>query len=212
MNKGINLVEDEGSDLEDLEIGLLLEGIYAHYGYDFRDYNRSSIRRRVWNRIRAENLRSISGLQEKVLHDTHCMDRLLSDFSITVTEMFRDPPFFRSFRTKVVPLLHDCSLLRIWHAGCATGEEVYSMAILLKEEGLYDRTIIYATDMNASALDQAKSGIVLLDKMQSNTRSIRLAWNNSRTRFCKTSLKYIKTFRQIMAWNSLKELSTARLC
>lgn len=181
MNKSLNQeekCEEQCNELEMLEIRLLLEGIYAHYGHDFRDYNLSSIRRRLWNRIRAENLNSISGLQEKVLHDVHYMDRLLADFSITVTEMFRDPSFFSVFRSKVMPLLRNYSSLRIWHAGCATGEEVYSMAILLKEEGLYDRTRIYATDMNADALDRAKRGVVTLDKMQNNTRNYLQAGGN----------------------------------
>ncbi len=163
--------EEPCDELELLEIRLLLEGIYIHYGYDFRDYNLSSIRRRVWNRIWAEKLNSISGLQEKVLHDVLCMARLFADFSIIVTEMFRDASFFKTFRSKVVPLLRDCASLRIWHAGCATGEEVYSMAILLEEEGLYERTRIYATDMNADALERAKQGIVKLNKMQNYTRN-----------------------------------------
>ena len=158
-------------ELEKIEIELLLEGIYRHYGFDFRNYVFSSIRRRIWHRIRAENLNSISGLQEKVLHDPRYMEKLLADFSIHVTEMFRDPSFFKAFRTKVVPMLRDYPYIRIWHAGCSTGEEVYSMAILLHEEGLYQKTRIYATDMNENLLRTAKQGVFPLNRMQTYTKN-----------------------------------------
>ena len=126
----------------------------------------SSIRRRIWYRIRAESLNSVSSLQEKVLHDPCIMERLLADFSIHISEMFRDPPFFKSFRENVIPLLKELPFIRIWHAGCSTGEEVYSMAILLHEEGLYHKTRIYATDMNEYSLIKAKKGIYPIDKMR----------------------------------------------
>lgn len=154
------------NELEEIEIELLLEGIYRYYGFDFRNYVTASIRRRIWNRIRVESLRNVSSLQEKVLHDPSAMARLLSDFSIHVSEMFRDPHFFKSFRKNVVPLLEDLPFIRIWHAGCSTGEEVYSMAILLHEEGLYHKTKIYATDMNEDLLKKAKKGVYPFDKMQ----------------------------------------------
>lgn len=157
--------------LEKIEISLLLEGIYQCYGYDFRNYSFQSIRRRIKHRLSAERIETISGLQEKVLHDRHAMDRLFTDFSINVTEMFRDPDFFLSFREKVVPYLHDLPTIRIWHAGCSTGEEVYSMAILLHEAGLYEKAMIYATDMNADVLVKASRGIFPLDKMQIYTKN-----------------------------------------
>ncbi|EHQ87617.1 CheR family methyltransferase [Desulfosporosinus youngiae] len=153
-------------ELEKIEIQLLLEGIYRYYGFDFRNYVFASIRRRIWYRIRSEGLKSVSRLQEKVLHDCSAMARLLSDFSIHVSEMFRDPNFFKSFRTDVVPILKELPFVRIWHAGCSTGEEVYSMAIILHEEGLYHKTKIYATDMNEDLLRTAKEGIYPLDKIQ----------------------------------------------
>ena len=167
--------EGPGEFLEKLEITLLLEGIYSYYGYDFRNYVFSSIRRRIWYRIRAERLSSVSSLQEKVLHDPCMMDRLLKDFSIHISEMFRDPPFFKSFRTNVVPLLKELPFVRIWHAGCSTGEEVYSMAILLHEEGLYNKTRIYATDMNEDLLKKAKDGVYSVDKMPTYRDSYQLA-------------------------------------
>ena len=165
------IVGDESGkhDLERIEIKLLTEGIFRHYGFDFRDYSIPSLRRRVWKRIYAEGLTTISGLTEKVLHDSQCMERLLLDLSINTTAMFRDPTFYLSFRQKVVPLLRTYPFVRIWHAGCSTGEEVYSMSILLHEEGLYDRCRIYATDINEAVLQKAKSGIFPIATMQENT-------------------------------------------
>ena len=159
----------EKADLEAVETQLLMEGIFRHYGFDFRDYSLPSLKRRVWKRIYEEGLSTISGLQEKVLHDPSCMERLLLDLSINTTAMFRDPSFYLSFRRKVVPLLRTYPFVRIWHAGCSTGEEVYSMAILLQEEGLYDRCRIYATDINESVLQKAKDGIFPIATMQENT-------------------------------------------
>ena len=157
--------------LERLEVELLLEGIFRHYGFDFRSYAYSSLRRRLWKRIRAEGLTSVTALQERVLHDSKVMERLLDDLSVNVTAMFRDPGFYLAFRTKVVPMLRTYPFLRVWHAGCSTGEEVVSMAILLQEEGLYDRTRIYATDINESVLQRARSGIFPLDRMQEYTEN-----------------------------------------
>src|SRR5947199_761985 len=165
----VKLDEQQKLDLEAIEIKLLAEGIYAHYGFDFRDYAQPSVRRRIWKRIYAEGLTTISGLTEKVLHDPQCMERLLLDLSINTTAMFRDPTFYVAFREKVVPLLRTYPFVRIWHAGCSTGEEVYSMSILLQEEGLYDRCRIYATDINESVLQKAKSGIFPIATMQENT-------------------------------------------
>lgn len=158
-------------ELERLEIGLLLEAIYRHYGFDFRSYAYASIRRRLWKRIDAEGLSTVSALQERVLHEPQMMERLLLDLSINVTAMFRDPGFYQAFRQHVVPLLRTYPFIRLWHAGCATGEEVYSMAILLQEEGLYDRSRIYATDINEVVLQKAKEGIFPLDRMQEYTEN-----------------------------------------
>ena len=156
-------------DLERIEIELLLEGIFRQYGFDFRAYAYASIRRRLWKRIEEEGLSSISALQERVLHQPQMMEKLLLDLSINVTAMFRDPGFYQTFREHVVPLLRTYPFIRIWHAGCSTGEEVYSMAILLREEGLYDRSRIYATDINEVVLQRAKAGIFPLERMQEYT-------------------------------------------
>ena len=156
-------------DLERIEIELLLEGVFRHYGFDFRAYAYASIRRRLWKRIDEEGLGSISALQERVLHEPEMMEKLLLDLSINVTAMFRDPGFYVRFREHVVPLLRTYPFIRIWHAGCSTGEEVYSMAILLREEGLYDRARIYATDINEVVLQRAKARIFPLERMQEYT-------------------------------------------
>ena len=158
-------------ELERVEIELLLEGVFRHYGFDFRSYAYASIRRRLWKRVEAERLGSISELQALVLHDGAAMDRLLLDLSISVTAMFRDPDFYQVFRRDVVPLLRTYPFIRIWHAGCSSGEEVYSAAIVLEEEGLLDRARIYATDINDNVLKQAKAGIFPLNRMQEYTEN-----------------------------------------
>jgi|SRR5579884_1421450 len=158
-------------ELEALEIELLVEAIYRHYGYDFREYAVASLKRRVASCLHAEGLATISGLQERVLHDPACFQRFLHALSVNVTAFFRDPSFFLVFRSRVAPILRTYPFLRIWHAGCSTGEEVYSMAILLHEEGLYERCRIYATDMNAEALRQAQEGIFPLRDMLEHSRN-----------------------------------------
>lgn len=162
---------EQSTGLEQIEVRLLLEGLYLYYGYDFRNYALSSITRRIKNRVRVEGIGTISALTDRILHDRGMMERLLGDFSIKVTEMFRDPSFFSSFRRRVLPELKEYTAIRIWHAGCSTGEEVYSMAILLMEAGLYDRTTIYATDMNPANLAQARLGRFPLKQMQLYTRN-----------------------------------------
>jgi chemotaxis methyl-accepting protein methylase len=165
----IHLIEP--NELQEIEIKLLLEGLYQMYGYDFRGYVRGSIGRRILYRMKTEKLPTITALLEKVLHEPGVLERLLADFSIMMTEMYRDPSFFAAFRNEVVPLLRELPEIRIWHAGCATGEEVYSMAILMQEEGLSDKTKIYATDMNEKALNAAQKGAFPLKKMQQYTKN-----------------------------------------
>ena len=118
-----------------------------------------------------EHLKTVSGLQERLLHDTACMERFLLALSVNVTSFFRDPEFYLAFRKRIVPLLRTYPFVRIWHAGCATGEEVYSMAILLQEEGLYDKSRIYATDMNEGVLKTAGNGIFPLRPMKEYTNN-----------------------------------------
>jgi chemotaxis protein methyltransferase CheR len=155
--------------VEKIEIQLFLEGVFLAYGYDFRDYALSSIRRRILYVMETEKLNTISELQDRVLHNACYMERFLKEVSINVTAMFRDPPFYDAFRKKIVTFLSSLPYIRIWHVGCATGEEVYSMAILLKEEGLLEKTKTYATDINDIVLDKAKKGIFPLNQMKEYT-------------------------------------------
>jgi chemotaxis protein methyltransferase CheR len=158
-------------ELERLELDLLLEAIHRAYGYDFRGYAQASLRRRLWRRVDLEGLRSLSGLQERVLHDPPAMERLLGDLSINVTEMFRDPGCHAALRDQVLPLLRTHPFIRIWVAGCSSGEEVVSIAITLREADLLDRALIYATDIDAEVLAQARTGSYALDRIQEYTRN-----------------------------------------
>ena len=154
------------STKENIEIGLLLEAVYQKYGYDFRDYARAYLKRRLQRRVALSGLQTISELQHHVLHDEECFSVLIRDLSIHTTEMFRDPSFFRAFRNDVVPILKTYPSVKLWHAGCSSGEEVYSMAILLQEEGLSDRVLIYATDLSELILEKAKEAILPVDRMK----------------------------------------------
>ncbi|TMQ35125.1 MAG: protein-glutamate O-methyltransferase CheR [Planctomycetota bacterium] len=159
----------EGSEIEDIEVHLLLEAIYRRYGFDFRDYAFTSMKRRVESILAAEGLGSISELQGKLLREPACMEHFLLSVTVNVTSMFRDPGFYVAVRARVLPWLRECPFVRIWHVGCSTGEEVYSMAILLEEEGLYPRCRIYATDLNEHVLAKAKAGIFPLASLQEYT-------------------------------------------
>ncbi len=155
--------------LEDIEIGLLLEGLYRAYGFDFREYSRSSIKRRILELMRGEKLETVSAFQDRVLHDASCLERFLLGLSVHATAMFRDPSFYLTFRKKVVPLLRTYPTVQIWIAGCSTGEEVYSLAILLEEEHLYPKCRIYATDISQAVLRRAREGIFPLAAMRDYT-------------------------------------------
>jgi chemotaxis protein methyltransferase CheR len=154
---------------DELEMELLLEGIHRRYGFDFRGYATASLRRRVWRRATLEGLETVTALLDRVLHDPSVLDRLLADLSINVTEMFRDPGFHRALRERGMPLLRTYPFLRVWVAGCSTGEEVYSLAIALHEQGLLERSRLYATDMNEAALAQARAGAFPMERMRSYT-------------------------------------------
>lgn len=161
----------EKNALEELEIRLLLEGIYEYNGYDFRNYAAGTLKRGIRDHVQREGLQNVSELLAKVLHDPNSMDRLIGKLTISVSTMFRDPSVFAAIREQVVPFLRTYPFIRVWHAGCAKGEEVYSMAILLHEEGLYNKCRIYATDLSEETLFSAKKGIYRLDQMQEYTRN-----------------------------------------
>jgi len=157
--------------IADVEISLLLEGVFLLFGYDFRQYLPNSLKRRIADLMRAEKLHSVSAVQDRIFHDPNALNRFVSSLSVQASEFFRDPEFFLSFRKKAVPLLRTYPLIRMWHAGCASGEEVYSMAILLNEEGLLSKSLLYATDINTQALQVARYGTYSathLEKYQQN--------------------------------------------
>ena len=160
---------DADDELEELELDLLLTGISRRWGYDFRGYSPASLRRRVRRAMQAEGVRSLSALQERVLHRPESLQRFISTLSVNVTGMFRDPHVYRALRKQVLPMLRTYPFVRVWHAGCSTGEEVYSMAILLHEEGLLERCRIYATDISDELLQRARRGVLPLRDMQEYT-------------------------------------------
>ncbi|WP_245947169.1 CheR family methyltransferase [Bacillus taeanensis] len=176
INQIDSMINNESkANLERIEIELLLEGVYRYYGFDFRNYAFSFIKRRIFQLLQKESLTSVSALQEQILYNPNMMKKLFHAFSINVTEMFRDPSFFKTLRIKVIPLLKDQPIIRIWHIGCSTGEEVYSMAILLYEEGVLDQAQIYATDINGTVLEKAKLGAFPIESMQHYTKNYHLS-------------------------------------
>lgn len=166
---------NELNENEKIEIDLLLKAIHLKYGYDFRSYAKASIRRRIIHHLSKTNLNTISEMQHKLLNDEEYFERLLLGLTVNVTEMFRDPNFFKTLRRNVVPELKKQSHVKIWLAGCSSGEEVYSIAILLKEEGLVNNVQIYATDANEEILKGAKKGVFPISKMKDYTRNYRNA-------------------------------------
>lgn len=161
--------------IEAIELPLLLEAVWRRYGYDFRDYAPASLKRRLRHAMAVQGLPTLSALQDAILHDDEAMAAFLDSLTVEVTAMFRDPFFYRALRDKVVPLLRRLPLIRIWHAACASGEEVYSMAILLHECGLLDKTRIYATDMNERVLAAGRAAIYPLRQMQNHTANYQRA-------------------------------------
>ena len=162
-------------NIEKLEIDLFLEALHRRYGYDFRGYTKASVRRRVRYLMAQTSYNRISDMIGEILHNESFAEKAIYDFSITVTEMFRDPGFYRALRENITSYLQTFPFIKIWVAGCATGEEVYSLAILLKEEELYERTTIFATDFNENALKNAKDGIYPLKAIQQYTANYQKA-------------------------------------
>ncbi|MFL6548775.1 MAG: CheR family methyltransferase [Povalibacter sp.] len=162
-------------EISDLEIRLLLEAIYQRFHYDFRQYAIASVRRRLQQALSGMNCESISRLQERILHDEHAFPRLLAYLTIQVTDLFRDPEFYVAFRQHVVPILATYPSLKLWIAGCSTGEEAYSYAIVLAEEGLLERSLIYATDINEESLRRAQAGVYGLDRLRQFVLNYRAA-------------------------------------
>ena len=159
----------------DIEIRLLAEAIYARYSHDFREYSGASLKRRVLHALGHFGCGTVSELQSRVLHDAGVFQELLEILTIPFTEMFRDPAYWLELRARVVPLLRTYPSLKAWVAGCSTGEEVWSLAILLQEEGLLERTLVYATDINPVALDKARQGIFPVGAVRRHTANYQAA-------------------------------------
>ncbi len=170
---------NNGHEGQDLDIRHLLESVYLKYGYDFRRYAAASLKRRILRNLAFSGCRSIPELQKKILCDPACFESLLLDLSINVTEMFRDPRFYKQLRDQVIPGLRDLPKIRVWHAGCASGEEVYSTAIVFFEEGLDRKTQVCATDFNEKILTVAREGMYAAAKMKAYTPNYHLAGGKS---------------------------------
>ena len=164
MTKTLEQIENER-----LELQLLLEAIYRKYGYDFRDYSPAHTKRRLEHRLNLSGFSNFSQLQHELICNESFFNKVLMDLSINVTEMFRDPFFYQTIRQVVVPHLKTYPFINVWHAGCSAGQEVYSMCILLAEEGMADRAQFYATDFNELIIEQAKSGIYPLEEIKTYT-------------------------------------------
>ena len=164
---------------EDIEIRLLLEALYQRYHYDFRHYAQASVKRRLKQALEQLGFRSFSAMQDALLHDPAMLGVMLGYLTVQVSEMFRDPSYFRAIREKVTPHLRTYPSLKIWIAGCSSGEELYSLVILFREEGLEDRTIFYATDINQDALARAEAGVYDLDRLKLFTENHRKSGGKS---------------------------------
>jgi chemotaxis protein methyltransferase CheR len=163
------MAEAARREVESLEIDLLLEAVMRRYGYDFRNYARTSMARRIRKMLAREDLSSVSELQDLLLKQPEMMGKFVELVGVHTTSMFRDPDFYRALRSEIVPLLRTYPFIRIWHAGCASGEEAYSLAILLEEEGIYERCRLYATDLSDDVLEKAKRAIYPLHAMREYT-------------------------------------------
>lgn len=179
MDAALDALPPGTSKVFEIELPLLLEAIYLTYHYDFREYANASLKRRLVAAMMRFECRTLSQLQQRILHEPSAFPLLLDYLTVQVTEMFRDPGYFRALREKVIPLLRTYPSLKVWVAGCSTGEEVYSLAILLREEGLLQRTLIYATDINPQALQRAEAGVFEIDRMAGFTESHRRSGGHS---------------------------------
>jgi chemotaxis protein methyltransferase CheR len=193
-------MKSTAAQTQEIELRLLLEAIYLKYHYDFRDYSVASIKRRLLQALIHFNCQSFSALQDKVLHDSTVLPQLLSFLTVQVSEMFRDPSYYLALRQKVVPHLKTYPSLKVWVAGCSAGEELYSLAILFREEGLESRTIFYATDINTDALKRAEAGVYALSRVP-------LFSDNHRKAGGKTSLSnyYTSGYGAVVFDKSLRE-------
>ncbi len=187
-------------EIEQIEIDLLIEAMYKKYGYDFRNYSRASIERRLKYALSVSGEKNYAAMQHRLLWDKEYFDSLLLQLTVNVTEMFRDPLFYKALREKVIPILRTYPFIKIWHAGCSTGEEVYSMAILLHEENLLKNTMIYATDIDTQVLKKAREGIYPLERIREFTLNYQRAGGQN-----SFSDYYTAKFEAAIIDNSLKK-------
>ncbi len=185
---------------QEIEIRLLLEAIYLKYGYDFRNYAKAHTKRRLEHRLNMSSMENFSQMQHRIIHDESFFDALLLDLSINVTEMFRDPWFYDKVRQVLIPLLKTYSFVKIWHAGCSAGQEVYSMSILLEEEGMKKRSQIYATDFNELILKKAREGIYPIEVMKDYTKNYQSSGGKAQF-----SDYYTADYEYVIMKNRLKE-------
>ncbi|MBL9037258.1 MAG: protein-glutamate O-methyltransferase CheR [Archangium sp.] len=179
------MAQPDDDELEALEVRLFLEAVHERYGYDLREYSSASMIRRVHAALIRSGAPNLAALQHRVLREPGLFASVLDDLTVRVSEMFRDPEFFLAFRKQVVPVLHTYPVLKIWLSGCASGEEVYSTAIILMEEGLYERTQLYATDLSPQALEQAKQGLYSAQQLPAfNTNYLQSGGQFNFTRYC----------------------------
>ncbi len=173
------MTTEAGFDLDDGELSLLLEAIYLRFHYDFRNYARASLRRRLAQALLRLRCETLSHLQARLFREPEVFTLLLQVLTVQVSDLFRDPPFFRYLREQIVPELRTYPSLKVWVAGCAAGEEVFSLSILLREEGLLDRAMIYATDINPEALRKAEAGVYALERVPTFTENHRASGGRS---------------------------------
>lgn len=159
--------------IEDIELEILINDIYEYYGFDFGSYSRASLKRRVNRIFDLDGFQNFYDFLSKIKYDSEYYKRVIDEITVNVTEMFRDPSFYKVVRNEIVPILATKPFIRLWHAGCSTGEEVYSMAILLKEAGVLHKSLIYATDINSKVLETAKKGIFPLRMMKEYSENYR---------------------------------------
>ena len=172
-------VHERAEERTAVELSLLLEAVVRWSGYDFREYSPGTLKRRIVDRMRAEGVDTISGLQERVLHDHDALRRFVFAMSANSNRLFRSPEYFKAFRERVVPFLKTYSFVRLWFPACSTGEDVYSIAAILQEEGLLERCMIYATDMSDMALMQARTGIFQVGSLEEFANDYRLSGGRS---------------------------------
>ena len=172
-NSKFKVSQEDADDILQIEVDLLLEALFRRYGYDFRNYSRPSVERRLAQFISDKNYQSYTDMIARLLRDYAAFSELLPYFSVSVTALFRDPFFYIALRDKVLPMLKTWPHFKVWHAGCATGEEPYSMAIILAEQNLLDRAMLYATDISVSALEVARAGVYSLEVVKQGSANFR---------------------------------------